>query len=396
VAPPVVLVIAATELRRRLRDRSAWVVGLVAPLALAAVITMALSGAGGGRLETTIVIADDGASTAAAAFLDGLDGRDERGVSFRRVASGAEVRAAVDAGDAGAGIVVPVGFDDALAGPEPAGVVVVRDPRRSFSGEVARSVAEDFAARVEAGRLAVGAALAPGADPVAPEVVAALAARAAEAGVPIEVELERPDGRTLDVAAYFGPSMAFIFLFFIIGFGPRSLLREQAEGTLDRLRASPIHPAAVLVGKTLAVFVLGLASLLAMWGATTLLFGASWGDPVAVVVLSIACVVSVAGIAAVLTTVARSEEQVQNLTTMVAFSLALLGGNFVPPGDIPDTLRSLSLATPNGWALRSFADLGTGVGGVGTILPALGVLLAIGLAGMAVAAARSGNLAVRS
>ena len=62
---------------------------------------------------------------------------------------------------------------------------------------------------------------------------------------------------------------------------------------------------------------------------------------------------------------------------MLTFALALLGGNFTPPGDMTDQMRQLSLATPNGWALRGFTQLSAGQGGAGDVLLHLGVLLAI-------------------
>ena len=64
---------------------------------------------------------------------------------------------------------------------------------------------------------------------------------------------------------------------------------------------------------------------------------------------------------------------------MITFILAILGGNFVSPGDLPDTLRRLALLTPNGWALRSFTDLSTGAADLGGIVPTLAVLGVIGV-----------------
>jgi hypothetical protein len=37
--------------------------------------------------------------------------------------------------------------------------------------------------------------------------------------------------------------------------------------------------------------------------------------------------------------------------------LALLGGNLLPPGALPEFLQVLSLGTPNGWALVGFGRL---------------------------------------
>ena len=37
--------------------------------------------------------------------------------------------------------------------------------------------------------------------------------------------------------------------------------------------------------------------------------------------------------------------------------LALLGGNLLPPGALPEAFQVLSLGTPNGWALVGFGRL---------------------------------------
>ena len=128
------------------------------------------------------------------------------------------------------------------------------------------------------------------------------------------------------------------------------------------------------------MLVLGLVSMLTLWAATSLVFGASWGPPAPVLLLCVATVFAIAGISSLATALCRTEQQAEGATSMITFTLAILGGNFVSPGDIPDALRRLSLLTPNGWALRSFTDLSTGAADLGTIVPTLAVLGLIGLA----------------
>ena len=63
---------------------------------------------------------------------------------------------------------------------------------------------------------------------------------------------------------------------------------------------------------------------------------------------------------------------------MVAFLLALFGGNFFPPGALPDLFEKASRLTPNGAALQAFARLSIDDAPVRAILPAIAVLLVIG------------------
>lgn len=366
--------VAGLDLRRRLRNRSLLVQSIVGPVVLATIISGAFAGTADGLDVTVAVVAAD-RSPAGQAFADGLLDADDGGLRFERATSEAVAGASVDDGDVAAAIVVPDGFGDSLAGATPLALRVVTDDEQRIGGAIATAVAEGVAARVNTGRLAVGTALAAGGEDAAgrlDELVAAarsvdLPATVADAGFDADFH----------PASYFGPSMAILFLFFTVGFGARSLLVEQREGTLARLRSSPVPFAAVLLGKAVSVAVAGLVSLLVVWAVTGLVLGADWGDPVAVGVLVVAVVLAVAGIGSLVTGVARTDAQADAWTSMVTFAFALLGGNFLTPGAMPELLRRVSLLTPNGWALRGFTELSAGGGGLGDIAPAVGVLLAI-------------------
>jgi len=178
--------------------------------------------------------------------------------------------------------------------------------------------------------------------------------------------------------SYFGPAMAMLFLFFTVGSGARSLMAEGRIGTLARLRAAPVSPRSILSGKVLATLVVCLASILALWLATSTIFDATWGPAGAVFVLCVATVVAIAGITGLVTALARNEAEAEGLTLMVGFGLALLGGNFFPPAALPDAFEKLSRLTPNGIALQAFAKLSIEGATLGAILPSVVGLLIIG------------------
>ena len=74
----------------------------------------------------------------------------------------------------------------------------------------------------------------------------------------------------LTAIGYYGPAMGIFFMFFAIGFGARGFFLERRGGTLDRIMAAPVPPWSLLVGKSLATFVYGVASLTTMCLVTTL------------------------------------------------------------------------------------------------------------------------------
>jgi ABC-2 type transport system permease protein len=188
--------------------------------------------------------------------------------------------------------------------------------------------------------------------------------------------------------------MAIFFLFFTVSFGARSVLSERRQGTLRRLLATAAPPGAVLAGKALASFLLGTASVLVMWLATSLVFGADWGDPLAVVVLTVSSVLSAIGITALVVSLARTDEQADGYASLVVFVLSLLGGNFVYLAQLPEALQRASLFTPNGWALRGYVDLVADGGGLGTVAVPVAVTAGVGLAAGALALRRARRMVV--
>ena len=247
-----------------------------------------------------------------------------------------------------------------------------------MAGDVARAVAGEISARANAGRLAAATASALG-EPV-PD-----AATLGAIDLPVTVEAEGTGG-DVSPAAYFGPAMGIFFLFLTIGTVAGDLLTDERTGVIDRIRGGPVGAAALLAGKGLAVVVTGVTSLVVIWVATSLLLGADWGDPAGVLVLIVSAALAVAGIAGLLAALARTEQSAATLATAVALVFALLGGSFLPTGELPEAVQRLGLLTPNGWAQRGFAELAAGNGDVVAILPAAAALVAWGVVAGAVAA----------
>lgn len=372
------LLVAGKDLRQRLRDRSALVIAFIAPFVLAAIIGLAFGG--DAAFRATYAVADADRGPVAAGFTDGVLAspglRDL--VTVREVDPG-EARALVDRGEVDAAFLLPAGLSASVQQGRPATVTVVEAGDNPIAGQVARSLAEAYAAELTATGLAVATALDATGQPPTPAAARRLGDRAAAGRLPVRLAEGQVGGRTIEAANYFGPSMAIFFLFFTVSFGARSVLAERRQGTMRRLLATAAPPGGVLAGKALAAFVLGTSSVLVMWLATTVVFGADWGDPVAVVALTVSSVLSAIGITALVVTLAKTDEQADGYSSLVVFTLALLGGNFVYLAQLPEALQRVSLLTPNGWALRGFVDLVADGGGLATVAAPVAVTLAVGL-----------------
>jgi ABC-2 type transport system permease protein len=132
---------------------------------------------------------------------------------------------------------------------------------------------------------------------------------------------------------------------------------ERSAGTLARITVAPLRPTQIVLGKLAAIFVTGLATIFVIWATTTFLFGADWGDPLGVLLMAVGATVAMCGIGVFLTSLAKTEQQAFGITMLVGLALALLGGNLLPSGSLPDAFQTLSLGTPNGWALVGFGRL---------------------------------------
>ncbi|MGZ8563955.1 MAG: ABC transporter permease [Candidatus Limnocylindria bacterium] len=389
------LAIAAKDLRQRVRDRSAIILAVIAPFALAAVFSVLLP-SGGTEFTARYAVIDDDGGPVAAALVDGpMAALVDAGVAeLVDVATEVAAREQVEAGDLDAAIVIPEGFSDAVLGGGGAELTIVGNTDATLGTEVARAVASAFMDELAAIRLAAATVLhAEGGTPD-PMRAAELAEQARQSVTPITLSGTLADSRQLGTTTFYAASMAIFFLFFTAQFGALSLLGERRGGTLARLVAAPIAPWSIVAGKALASFVLAAVAMAVLVVSSTLLLGASWGDPLAVTVLVLGAVVAAMGITALITTLSRTEEQAGSWNSIAAVTLAILGGAFFPLSRGPEILQQISLLTPHAWFLRGIADLGPDGTGIATVLPAVGALFAIGLVTGALGLARAGRLVV--
>jgi ABC-2 type transport system permease protein len=381
--------IALKDLRQRLRDRSAIMLGIVAPLGLAFIFSLIIPDVVTDfRVDLGVADASQGAITSP--FIAGLAGSGF--VTVERYPSREALVAAVDSGDADAGLVVPADFDPRVTSPEAvacdasgctaATLEVIAHPDRQTSAQITQAIAAQFAGGVTGVRVAVAAAIASGRT----DVVAVQAA-AASGVPPVTVDDVTARSRQLDINTFFAAGMAIFFLFFTVQFGVASLIEERADGTMPRLLAAPLRSWQIIAGKALASFAVGVVAMAVLIVGTAVLIGASWGDPLGVALLVVAAVLSAIGIMALIATLARTAEQAGNWQAIVAIVLGMLGGTFFPVSQGPAFLARLAALTPHYWFMRGVGDM-QAAAGLSDVLPSVLALLAFSAVTVAVAATR--------
>jgi ABC-2 type transport system permease protein len=379
--------IAARILRQRLRDRSALVFSVVTPLGLALAFSLLIPNDFASFHTRFVVVDNDGGEVAGILVNDVLGQLQTAGVAdIDRVADEAAATAAVKDETAGAAIIIPAGLTDAVHRGAPAEVRVLSGVFPT-SVAIARAAVGRFASDIGAVQLMVATTAASGGT-----VDAATLQRATDAvqdPSPITVAEAATQRLQASLATFYGAAMAIMFVFFATQYGALAILTDRQVGTLNRLLAAPITPAAIVLGSSLAGFALGLVSMTVLVLATTLFVGASWGPPLLVGALVLAAVVAAMGISALVASVGRTPQQAGGLNALLAISMAAIGGVFIPLSKAPATLQTLSQITPHSWFIRGLNSLAGSGAGLVDIAQPLAVLLAMGLVTGAIGLARA-------
>lgn len=403
-----IILIGIKDLRIAFRDRAALILMLAAPFVLTlgmGFITGRFSGASSSGLSDipVVVVNQDGEQlgNALAELLGSGDLAELLEVSASDDA--ATAHQLIDADQAAAAVVIPAGFTrsiipapGALPSSEPVKIEVYANPSRPTSSGVVTSIVDEFLSRVEEGRVigatAVGQLLSSGR--LAPDQIEVVGWQmgerlATQPNEGLSIRLERVSAGNaavqFDVLAYMAPGMALLFLMFTVTYGGRSLLAERNQGTLPRLLISPTTNAQVLGGKVLGIFLTGAAQLFILIGASTLLFGLQWGDPLGVAVLVLAAVFGAAGWGLLITALARTPGQVASYGSAIMLTFGILGGSFINLDIMPPAVQWLSKLTPNAWGLNGFTTLALG-GGLDSLGRPISALLVMGAALFVVAA----------
>jgi len=401
-----VFLIGWKDLRLAFRDRAALMLILAAPFLLTVglgFVTGRFSGTGdSGVSDIAVVVVNQDGGQIGNALVDLLRSPDLDNLLAPTVLDDpALARRQVDDDQAAAAVIIPAGFTasiiptpgDAAAGPL-VQLEIYGNPTRPTTAGIVRTIVDQFLSQVEVGRVGaqvvvtqlLGQGLIQPQD--AAQVGADVAARqalAAQGSPSITVTTTTGDvAASFDPLAYMAPGLALMFLMFTVANGGRTLLSERAQGTLPRLLVSPTSSAQVLGGKVFGIFLTGVAQMFILIGASTLLFGLSWGDPLGVVVLVLAAVVGAVGWGMLITALAKTAGQINAIGSAVMLIFGILGGSFLSIDYMPGWFVALSKITPNAWGLDGFTILALG-GGLADLGQPIAALLAMGIVLFAVA-----------
>jgi ABC-2 type transport system permease protein len=361
------------------RDRAALILMLAAPFLLTlglGFVTGRLSGSdASGVSDIPVVLVDQDGGSLGKQLVSVFQSPDLNSlVAPQVVTDPAQARQQVDQDRSAAAVIIPPDFSASLmAGSSgltaPPQIELYTNPTRPTSVGVVQTILEEFLNRVEVGQagaqVAVSQLVSNGliGPQAAPQVGAAVGQQLAEGRSSLAIAVNggaAGPAVNFDVLAYMAPGMALMFLMFTVSNGGRTLLSEQAQGTLPRLLVSPTSTRQILGGKVFGIFLTGTAQVLILILASTLLFQLQWGDPLAVLVLVLAAVAGAVGWGLVITALARTPGQVSTVGSAIMLIFGILGSGFLNLAAMPVWFQTLAKISPNAWGLDGFTTLAQG------------------------------------
>lgn len=358
----IVLTLLARDLRARLRDRSALVLGLIAPAALITILSLLVSGPQ--TQEVPVGLVTSGTTALGTALAEGpLAGLEEEGtIRLHRYADESALRAALDDGDVDAGVVVA---------PDGDRLQVLRGPDSIVGGAILEAVSRSTALTVDGVGQAVVAQQELGGSTPPQQLATAIVAAPATTRL-----VDATQGATgIDPKTQVAAGMATFFLFFSVQFGVLGLLQERRQGTLPRLLAAPIAPWQVLASKLLVSLVIGLVSMTFLALFSTWLLGAHWGSPAGVAMMILAGVLAAVATVTLVVGVAKSPEQAAAMQAVVALVLGILGGAFFSMARAGGVAAFASRLTPHYWFNEGLVRLTGGRDWTSALVPVTALLL---------------------
>lgn len=377
-------IIGIKDLKIIFRDRAALILMLLAPFLLTlgmGLVTGRFSGSSTGISDIPVIIVNLDKEQLGDALEEVFTGEELAGLVEPTLSESPEAaRKAIDEDTAAAAIIIPAGFTRSVIPqqgafdeePEALRIEVYANPARPTGAGIVKSIVDEFISRIEEGRIS-------GQTSIVQMIMSGRISpqEGEQAGMEMAERLEdSPSSETLaiklntdtneaeavefDVLAYLAPGMALMFLMFTVTYGGRSILAEKAQGTLPRLLVSPTQAAQILGGKVFGIFLTGVAQMLILIGATTLLFQLKWGDPLGVLVLVLAAVFGASGWGMFITAIARTPGQVASVGSAIMLIFGILGGSFINLEMMPPVVQIVSKITPNAWALDGFTTLALG------------------------------------
>ncbi len=128
-----------------------------------------------------------------------------------------------------------------------------------------------------------------------------------------------------------------------------SMVRERNQGTLIRLRVSPLSFSQILAGKGLACFLAAACVMVALLAVGKLFFHIHLGSPLLLAMAIGSSAFSLVGIMLLLSVLGKTEPAVAGSSWGVMITMAMFGGGMIPVFVMPPWMQTASNFSPLKW-----------------------------------------------
>ncbi|MFE6648851.1 ABC transporter permease [Nocardioides sp. NPDC057772] len=362
------ITIAWTNLRRSLKDRTNAFFFVLFPLLMITVLGIAF----GGEYEPRVGVVQPAAGVLSGDLVAALE--DAEGIDVRRIESRAEAVEAVEEGGLEAAVVLPEVYDARLESGQDTRVEYLSRSDRSAQqiGMIVRAVVDDQAGRYRVARTLqheIGgefrANLVRG-DGFAGQIADVAVSTTTVGSAPLPEDLGR-----FDVGA---SSQLLLFIFVTSMTTAASLIETRRLGVARRMFATPTRVATIVAGEALGRIAIAVVQGVIIMIGAALLFGVSWGDPIAAALMMLLFATVAGGAGMVLGAAATNAQQSTAIGLLAGLGISALGGSMMPLEFYSPTMLTVAHLTPHAWAADGFATLVRHEGTVLDVLPQLGAL----------------------
>jgi ABC-2 type transport system permease protein len=188
------------------------------------------------------------------------------------------------------------------------------------------------------------------------------------------------DNKNNSLISFYAAAIGVMFLLFTASGSAGALLDEAESGALDRVLSSRVTMTRLLAGKLFYNTVLAFVQLVAMflwgWAMFKLDFFSHLGG---FAVMGIVTAFAVAAFGLLLAAVCRTRAQLGALSTLLILVMSAIGGSMFPRYLMPAGMQKAGLLTLNAWAIDGFTKVFWRNLPIRDLGPQVGVLLAAGI-----------------
>ena len=368
--------IAKKDLLQVLKDRSSFLLLLVVPLALIAVIGAAFGGFtnSSSQIAITVAVNNQDNGYVGKAVVDALKiNTSSLKITVNSYNTADGVMQQVKDSNADAGVIIPAGTTDTLIKTSAdtkttSNLVKVyslpnsTDARVTIVQNLVSGVVNSLVSTQYAGSSAVSQVYKvcniPGnhcaqqtidAATIAKSVGNASAVATQNAQIQLLTAGQAPKTNSFDQTV---PGYAVFFALFGLNAVAATILQEKEDGTFRRLLIAPIQKYSLLGGKVLAQFILTLLQLAVLFAIGNLVFHLDVTSWPALILLLIGTSFATTGLGILLVSVVKTRRQLNPIVTLVTLITAAIGGAWWPLYLEPTWMQQIAKVGITAWAME--------------------------------------------